>query len=335
MKRTRRGTALVALAIGALVLIVLSLFLGPAGLTPAEVLAALTGGGEPTHADIVLEFRLPRALLAFVVGAALAGAGVVFQGLFRNPLADPFIVGVSGGAALGAVTAIVLGIQVAGWLGLGSVTLFAFAGALLAVWIVYRLARVGGRVPVTTLLLCGFAVGAFASAIVSIVMLLRHENLHEILVWLLGSLERPDALLRVKVALPFVAVALAVVGVFARDLNLMLLGEESAQQLGVEVERVKKILLAAGAVAAAVAVAMCGIIGFVGLIVPHIVRLIVGPDHRTLLPVTIFAGGAFLVAADIVAHAAYPPSGLPVGTVTALAGAPFFLLLLRRRGTRA
>ncbi|MBI2931892.1 MAG: iron chelate uptake ABC transporter family permease subunit, partial [Planctomycetes bacterium] len=168
-------------------------------------------------------------------------------------------------------------------------------------------------------------------ALVSILLLAHSENWKEITVWILGSLDRTDAWVRVGVSLPFVAVALAVVGIHARDLNLMLLGEEPARQLGVEVERVKGILLAAGAVSAAAAVAMCGIVGFVGLIVPHGVRLMVGPDHRKLLPVTVMAGGAFLVAADLAARVALSPGGLPVGTVTALAGAPFFMVMLRRR----
>ncbi len=322
------ATKLAALAAIAVALVAVSLFVGPAGLSPREVVDGLRAGDR--HHDIVVNVRLPRALLAFVVGAALAGSGAVFQGLFRNPLADPFVVGISGGAALGAVAAIVSGVEVT-VLGLGAVTLSAFAGALGAAWLVWRLAATGGRVPVTTLLLAGFAVGAFASAAVSVMLLLNARNWNEILFWMMGSLERADAWNRVKVAVPFVVLSLGAVGVFARDLNVMLLGEEPAQQLGVEVERVKKVLLAAGAVSAAVAVAMVGIIGFVGLIVPHVVRLLVGPDHRVLLPVTVLAGGAFLVAADLVSRAVLPPAGLPVGTVTALAGAPFFILLLRRR----
>ena len=334
MNRINRNVALAALAIAAALLIFGSLFVGPAKLTSGEVLSVLARDVQESHATIVLDVRLPRALLAFTIGAALAGSGVVFQGLFRNPLADPFVVGVSGGAALGAVIAIVSGVQL-NVFGLGAVTLAAFAGALGAALLVYHIAAVRGRVPVTTLLLAGFAVGSFASAVVSILMLLHTQNWHEILIWLLGSLDRADAWLRIKVSFPFILLSLTVMAIFSRELNLMLLGEEPAQQLGVEVERVKKLLLATGAIAAAVSVAMCGIIGFVGLIVPHVVRMLVGPDHRTLLPVTVLAGGAFLVAADTISRLIMPPSGLPVGTVTALAGAPFFLLILRRRGPRA
>lgn len=330
MKRTDRTRAVLALTVAAVALGILSLFLGPADLTTSEVWQALRGEGETRHRVIVQQLRLPRMLLAFAVGAALAGAGVVFQGLFRNPLADPFVVGVSGGAALGAVAAIVLGLP-AGLLGLGGITLAAFVGALLTVGTVYRLSARGGRVPLTTLLLVGFAIGSLASALVSILMLLHTGDTKEILVWLFGSLDRPDAWTRLQVALPFLALSLGTIAFFSRELNLLLLGEEPAQQLGVDVERTKRILLIAGAVASGTAVSLCGIIGFVGLLVPHIVRLLVGPDHRTLLPVTILAGGAFLIGADLLAKSALPPAGLPVGTVTALVGAPFFLVLLVRK----
>jgi len=213
------------------------------------------------------------------------------------------------------------------------VTLASFAGALGVAALVWTISSVGGRANVTTLVLAGFAVGAFCAAIVSILVILHTKNWGEAMLWMMGSVSRADGWMRVRVALPFVVLSLAAASVYARDLNVMTLGEEPAQQLGIEVERVKKVLLAAGTVAAAAAVAMCGVIGFVGLIVPHVVRRLAGPDHRTLLPLTVLGGGAFLVAADIVARVVLPPGGLPVGAVTALAGAPFFLFLLRRKGT--
>jgi iron complex transport system permease protein len=319
-----------ALAAVAFVVTVASLFVGDTWIAPREVADALIGRGAANTIIIVRDLRLPRALLAFVVGAALAGSGAIFQGLFRNPLADPFVVGISGGAALGAVAAIVAGVQVS-VLGLGAVTLASFAGALGVAALVWSISSVGGRANVTTLVLAGFAVGAFCAAIVSILVILHTKNWGEAMLWMMGSVSRADGWMRVRVALPFVVLSLAAASVYARDLNVMILGEEPAQQLGIEVERVKKVLLAAGTVAAAAAVAMCGVIGFVGLIVPHVVRRLAGPDHRTLLPLTVLGGGAFLVAADIVARVVLPPGGLPVGAVTALAGAPFFLFLLRRR----
>jgi iron complex transport system permease protein len=321
MRRIPRAVAIPALLVGAVGAVAASLFVGPVPL------------GHEKIGPILLELRLPRALLAFVVGASLGASVVVFQGLFRNPLADPFVVGVSGGAALGAVAAVVLGLE-ATLLGLGSATVAAFAGALGAAFLAYQLARVRGRVPVGSLLLSGFAIGSFAGALVSILLLFNSKNWNEVIAWLFGNLNHPDPWTRVKVVLPFATASTAVMAIYSRDLDLMLLGEESAQQLGVEVERVKRVLLGAGAVAAAAAVAVCGIIGFVGLIVPHVVRGLVGPRHRMLLPVTVLAGGTLLTLADVAARAASADSPLPIGAVTALFGAPFFVYLLRRRAVR-
>lgn len=282
---------------------------------------------------ILWELRLGRAALAFLAGAALGASGATFQGLFRNPLADPFVVGVSGGAALGAVSAIVAGAEVT-VLGLGASTLAAFGGGLGAAFLAYRLARVRGRVPLASLLLAGFAIGAFSGALVSMLLLWNRRNWGEVLAWLMGSINSVAPWDRAGVLAPFVAASLAAMAFHSRELDLMLQGEETAQQLGVEAERVKKILLAAGTVAAAAAVAACGIIGFVGLVVPHTVRALVGPGHRALLPATALAGGTALVLADALSRAVSPESPLPVGAVTALFGAPFFVALLRRKAIR-
>lgn len=289
--------------------------------------------GEAAY-EIVYGLRLGRAVLAFLAGAALAASGAAFQGLFRNPLADPFVVGVSGGAALGAVAAAVLGAG-ASLFGLGSMVLAAFAGGLGAAFLAYQIARVRGRVPVGSLLLSGFAISSFSGALLSILLFSNHRSLHEVIAWLMGNTFSPDPWSRVKLALPCAAAAVAALWLFGRDLDLLLLGEESARQLGVEAERVKGVLLAAGAVAAASAVATCGMVGFVGLIVPHVVRGLVGPSHRALLPVTVLAGGSLLLLAHVAARALSPEAPLPVGAVTALAGAPFFVYLLRRRAVRA
>jgi iron complex transport system permease protein len=296
-----------------------------AGITVA---AALVVGSVPwgkLTGRIILEYRLPRVALAFLVGASLAASGACFQGLFRNSLADPFVVGVSGGAALGAVASIVLGLVVQ--------TAAAFAGALGAAFAAHQLAQVRGRVRVESLLLSGSAIGAFSGAVVSVLLLATSQNWNEVISWLMGDLGRPDPWSRVKIVAPCLAASLVVMIVHARELNLLLLGEESAAQLGVEAERVKRVLLAAGSIAAAGAVATSGMIGFVGLIVPHIARRLVGPDHRTLLPVTVVAGGAALALADVLSRAVTPGSPLPVGAVTAIAGAPFFVWLLRRRSS--
>jgi iron complex transport system permease protein len=260
------------------------------------------------------------------VGAALATAGAVFQGLFRNPLADPFVVGVSGGAGLGAVTGIVLGLT-------AGVPLLAFVGGLGATILVYRLARVHGRVPIATLLLAGFAVGSLASALVSILLMTHTRNFGDILLWLMGSFAQTDSWKRLAVMAPALAVSYGAARFLARDLNLFVLGEESARHLGVEVERAKAVLLAAGAVATAAAVASAGIIGFVGLVVPNLARALVGPDHRRMLPVTAVLGAVLVAAADFAARSVLRGAELPVGAITAVAGAPFFLIVLRRKAS--
>ena len=306
-------------------------------LIPAAVGAvalSLVPGGIPTgplREIILIDYRLPRGILAFLVGASLGASGVCFQGLFRNSLADPFVVGVSSGAALGAVISIVLGFESA-FLGLAPATAMAFAGAAGAAVLAYGVARVRGRVPVTTLLLAGSAIGSFAGALVSILILLSSPRWSEVVTWLMGSMSHPDPWSRVKVVGPCLAVSAGVIAVHARDLNLILLGEESARQLGVDAERLKVFLLGAGALAAAGAVATCGMIGFVGLIVPHVCRRLVGPDHRLLLPVAMLAGGILLTVADVAARLVSPQ--LPIGAVTALCGAPFFVYILRQRSAK-
>lgn len=320
MNRIPSLLALAILVPASAAVIGLSVFAGP---TSAEQLTR----------DIVLQYRLPRGILAFLVGASLGASGVCFQGLFRNSLADPFVVGVSSGAALGAVASIVLGFSTTVF-GLAPATGTAFVGAVIAALLAYGVARVRGRVPVTTLLLAGSAIGSFSGAMVSILILINSPRWSEVVTWLMGSMSHPDPWSRVTVILPCLVVSAGVMAVHARDLNLLLLGEESAQQLGVEAERLKVFLLGAGALAAAGAVATCGMIGFVGLIVPHVCRRLVGPDHRMLLPVTVLAGGILLTLADVAARVASPHFPLPIGAVTALGGAPFFVYILRRRSAK-
>jgi iron complex transport system permease protein len=278
---------------------------------------------------IVLDIRLPRVILAGVVGAALAVAGATYQGLFRNPLADPYLIGVSQGAALGAVIGFLLPVSAVG-LGIGTVPLLAFAGALLSVAIVYLLARVRKTLPMTTLILAGVALGALLGAIVAYLAITSEQQIHSIMFWLSGSFSLSQWK-EVQIALPIVAVGTVVILLFARSLNIMQLDEEQAQQLGINVERLKLILLIAATLVTAAAVSFVGIIGFVGIITPHAVRLIWGPDYRFLLPLSVLAGSIFLIIADIVARTAAAPSEIPIGIVTALCGAPFFLYLLRRR----
>ena len=305
----------IAIATGALIAALAgSMFAGPVSF--AEALA---------NPAILRDLRLARALLAGVCGAALAGAGVVFQGLFRNPLADPFVMGASGGAALGAVVLVAFKITAP-----GALSGAAFVGGLAAAWIAYRLARVRGRTPVETLVLAGFAVGSFCAATLAIVALTT-VNFDEVLRWLFGRCAHPDPWRPLAVAAPLTLIGLVAVAFHARDLNVLATGEESAQQLGLDVDAAKARLLAAGTVLTAAAVAVCGIVGFIGLVVPHAARALVGPEHRRLLPVAVIGGAAALIAADTVARSVLPPHELPLGAVTAMLGAPFFAMLLRRK----
>jgi iron complex transport system permease protein len=283
----------------------------------------------PVYRDILLQIRIPRVLLAAAVGSSLAVSGAVFQGLFRNPMADPYVIGISSGAALGAVFAMLGGFSLALG-GFGAVPLFAFIGGIATITLVYTLARVGRAVPVMTLLLAGIAVSAFLSALVSLMTYFAGERLHMVVFWLMGGLGGATWQ-QVKVMIPYALVGYICVSLFSRELNAMLLGEETASHLGVDTEKVKKILLAGASLLVAAAVSTSGIIGFVGLVVPHFVRLVAGPDHRFLLPASAILGGTLLIATDTLARVIIAPTELPVGIITALIGAPMFVYLLKKR----
>ncbi|QSG11179.1 ABC-type Fe3+-siderophore transport system, permease component [Halapricum desulfuricans] len=280
-------------------------------------------GVPETSELIVRQVRLPRIVLGAVVGFSLGTAGAVMQGFFRNPMADPSIIGVSTGAAVGAVATIALpallpfGLQTA-----------AFVGAVVTAFVVYLLATEDGRTPVATLLLAGVAVQTFLGAVVSFLLLQSGESLEEAVYWLMGNLHGVGWD-EVATTLPATVVLFGALVPFARDLNVLMLGEADARTLGIPVEWTKRLLLALSSLLTAAAVAVAGVIGFVGLIVPHMMRLVVGPDHRVLLPTSALAGAVFLVVTDTLARA--NPQELPVGIVTAALGAPFFLFLLRRR----
>lgn len=282
------------------------------------------------HETIVRSIRLPRIVLGAVVGFALAAAGTVMQGFFRNPMADPSIIGVSAGAAVGAVGFIVLPIAFNPF-GLG-LQVAAFTGALIAAFAVYGIATTDGRTPVATLLLAGIAIQTFLGAVVSYLILRSGDSMEEAVFWLMGRLHN-TTWTEVWISLPFVIAFYVVLSLYTRDLNVLLLGEEDAHSLGIAVERTKRLLLAASSVITAAAVAVSGVIGFVGLIVPHMMRLLVGPDHRILLPTSALAGATFLVATDTLARSG--SVSIPVGIITAALGAPFFLYLLRTREVHA
>lgn len=333
LRPARLFAVLGALAALLVVAIVAGLVVGPSAVTPSEVWTALRdpAAAGPT-ADIVRRIRLPRVGAAALVGACLSLAGVCFQALLRNPLADPFVLGISGGAALAGVAVLSLG--AAAGLGTGAVPVAAFAGALGATALLFGVAGWRGRLSATTLLLTSVVFNAFASA--AIVFLASLGGMAEgtsIFLWLIGTLAAARAEMLAALA-GVLAAGLACALPLARALDLLALGEETAEQLGVAVERAKRLLLLATALVVGGAVSVSGLIGFVGLIVPHALRLLFGPDHRLLLPASVLGGAAFLVACDTAARALLPGRELPVGAITALVGGPLFLLLLRRQGSR-
>jgi len=278
---------------------------------------------------IIVDIRLPRVILAGLVGAALALAGATYQGLFRNPLADPYLIGVAQGASVGAIIGFLLP---AAWQisSFGLVPLLAFAGGILATFIVYMLARVGKTLPVTTLILAGVALSALLSSISSYLIISSGDKMHGIIFWLMGSFSSSQWS-EVWIILPYLVAGTSVILIFARLLNVMQLDEEQAQQLGVNVEKFKLILLAAATLITSASVAFVGTIGFVGIIIPHAVRLIWGSDHRFLLPLCILSGAIFMILTDLISRTILAPTEIPIGVITALCGAPFFLYLLRKR----
>ena len=314
--------------------VVTSLLTGPVAIPADKVLRVLlqvfdAGSGQDVDIEIVRNLRLPQVLLAILVGAALAQSGAAMQGFFQNPMADPFVIGVSAGAALGATFAVFLSLDI--WiLGINAVAGFAFVGAVAVTLLVYLLSARGGRVPVTTVLLTGIAIGSLCTALTSFLMISGHHDLHRILYWLMGSLSA-RRWEHVRMVWPQIVVGLVLLQLFSRDLNLILQGEENAKYLGVDVDRVKKVLLLLSAMLAAAAVSVSGIIGFVGLIVPHVMRLLVGPDHRKLFPASILGGAILLVWADVLARSIISPAEVPIGIITSILGCPFFLILLLRR----
>jgi iron complex transport system permease protein len=334
------GRSAAVLGIGGLVLAIAalaSIAVGTSGVGPADaaavILHRLFGIGTPTWPasveTIVWDLRLPRVVAGIVVGAGLATAGAVFQALLRNPMADPYVIGTAAGASLGAVLAllapIVFGVALAGWLGIGLVQLLAFVGGLAAVSVVYAVARGRGGTPVVTLLLAGYAISSLLGAGVALLMFLSGDRLAAVVSWLLGSLAGASWP-RLAFAAPLILGSFVLLLMRWRNLNAIIIGELPAAHLGVEVEREKRILTGLAALATSAGVAISGTIGFVGLVVPHLLRLAFGPDHRLLLPASTVYGAILLVVADLGARLA---GGIPVGVVTALIGAPFFLWLLR------
>lgn len=325
MSRAAWAAALVLALVAAFAL---SIRLGSVNLTTGQIFEVLTGGGDPDVRTIVLNVRAPRAVLAILVGGGLALAGAVFQALLRNPLAEPYILGISGGAATGAVLVLSLGlVTVTSW----ALPVAALVGALMAIVLVLRVASAADdRLDVRVLLLAGVVVGAFFSACISFMLSVSDaRTTRSAVLWMMGSLAGARWSMVAIVALYTIPAAL-LLGGLARPLNLMAIGEETAGYLGADVERVKKTAYGVASLLTAAGVAATGVIGFVGLIVPHGVRLVVGSDYRILLPFSFLAGASFLTLSDVAARTLMAPTEVPIGVVTAFVGVPLFLLLLRK-----
>lgn len=307
--------------------LILSLAIGSVFISPADLWQTLMGRGTETASAILWRIRLPRTILIALTGAALGGSGAAYQGLFRNPLADPFLIGVASGAGLGAVIAMSVQWPYSFW-GLMAIPMSAFIAALLTVFIVYSLARVGRTIPTTNLILAGVAFSSFATSLTSFLMIRSTSEVRRALGWLLGGASQAGwtAILAI---LPYLIIGLGILLLSGHALNLLQFGDDQAQQLGLNVSRTKRILLTAASLATASAVAFSGIIGFIGLIVPHLFRLWAGPDYKRLIPLSILGGATALLISDILARVLLAPQEIPVGILTALAGAPFFLWVLR------
>lgn len=284
-----------------------------------------------TAGTIIMQLRLPRIITGGLVGACLATAGVIYQGIFRNPMADPYIIGAMSGASLGAALVFVLGLGISIF-GLNTLQIFAFFGSLVTVLFVYTISKKGSNVPVTMLLLTGIAITYFQSAIVTFLQTIASQSvLHGLTLWFIGSITDLHGWGDVWSVFPFLIIGFIIAYLYSRDLNIFALGEDQARHLGVEIEKVKMILLICATLMTAAAVSISGLIGFVGLIIPHLTRLVVGPDHRILLPTSAMVGAAFLMASDSIARVIMGATETPVGVITAFVGGPFFIYLLRRK----
>jgi iron complex transport system permease protein len=333
---TNRTLIITGLGILLLVTLIFAVAVGPASIEAGTVFKIILSkipiisltfqmAGQKSAEVIIFHLRLPRVIQGALIGASLAVSGVVIQGLFKNPLADPFVIGISSGGALGASIAIIIGLR-----GVYALPVLAFLGATSAAFLVYKIAKTGSGVVVETLLLSGIAVAYFFSSITSFILYTAGEELHQILFWIMGGLWA-SSWTKIEILAPTLLISFIVLQILARDLNALLLGEESAHHLGINVEAIKKLILLLASLLAGVAVSFAGTIGFVGLIIPHITRLLVGPDHRTLLPSSALVGAIFLVWSDTLARVLIAPSEIPVGVITAFFGAPFFMYLLKNR----
>lgn len=339
LKQNRHLLILLALGAVLLLCLLIAASLGAVPISPLDAIKMtldktglfdFSATWQPSDETILFQIRLPRIIAGALVGAALASAGVLFQGLLRNPMADPYIIGTSAGAAFGATIAMMLPISVA-FLSFGLVPIAAFFGALGAVFLVYNLAKVGGKTPIVSMLLAGFAVSAMLAAVMFLMVTMSGKPglLQNVYSFLMGSIS-VSGWNQIIIVAPLIIGGIVAARFLAFRLNAFSLGEEGAAYLGINVERDKLTVLALGSLLTGAAVCISGLVGFVGLVVPHAVRLVLGPDHRLLLPAAALSGGAFLVLADLLARTLLAPTEIHLGILTALIGAPFFIYLLRR-----
>lgn len=339
MKKPKRLIGIVIILIGILILSIgIATSLGSANIPMGQCYQILvskivgvnrwidTREIKEVYQTIILQVRLPRILMAGLVGCGLSVVGAAFQGLFRNPLADPHILGVSSGAALGATFAILSGISFQ-FLGLGFIGICAFFGALITVFLVYTISSIAGRGQITGILLTGTAISTMLTSIISLLMTLNRDQLETVYMWTLGSFSSATWS-KIRFLVIFVGIGVVIIFCFARDLNVLLTGEDSAQSLGTNIHQVKLILIIVSSFLVGACVSVSGIIGFVGLLIPHCTRLLVGPNYKRLLPISCFSGAIFMILCDTIARTIISPSELPVGVITAIFGAPYFIFLL-------
>lgn len=341
-RSSRWKVILAALIAGFILTIIVSLNIGYTPISFSQILMILgkqipyapikSSSISSIDSAIIIQIRLPRILAGALVGAGLAAAGVIYQGIFRNPMADSYLLGASAGASVGYTIAVLYVTSSLSLIGLGMTQIFAFIFALLTVFVVLTISRVGGKIPTTTLLLSGIVANIFLLAIETVMQLRSGKVLSGIVAWLAGGFS-DTVWTQFYAVMPIILVGIVLTYFFTRDLNVLSMGEDTAQHLGVNTERTRQVLLAIASLITAACVAISGVIGFVGLIIPHMTRLVIGPDHRILLPASTIVGAIFLVICDSVARVATGASELPVGVITALVGTPFFIYLLRRRKT--
>lgn len=342
--RRKKKTLFIGLLLIYILLVIVATSLGAATIKPNIVLETilskipflgkyLNDNVSETNEIIIFMVRMPRIIMASLVGVGLSVVGASFQSLFKNPMADPYVLGISSGAALGAALAIVLNIQSI-TASLSVVTISAFIGAIFTTIFVYNIAQVRGRVTTTNLLLAGCSVSFLMSAMISIIMVFNQEEVNKIVFWMMGSFNA-SSWKNISIVAPVVLIGTIIIYFYYRDFNLMLTGEDNAKTLGIDTEKVKKFIVLISSMIIAVSVAFSGIIGFVGFLVPHMVRIIFGPNNKILIPFSAIGGAIFLLFSDTVARTITAPAELPVGAVTALIGAPYFIYLLIKMKKRS